>query len=124
MRFLIVIQLLNTAACLTCTMIVRSSRSKTVIGGRNSDHSGTMLQMWIRNLAAMPTAIPAARLSRSRLVLRCHGSMMSMALALSIDSSVPMRANMTTHFHALAWVSAEKSGVAKALNMLFGTDTR
>src|SRR3954471_10244382 len=69
-------------------------------------------------------AIPTAIRSRFMLVLRFQGSIMSMALALSIDSSDPMSANITTHFHPAAVCKAEKSGCAMAWIMLLGTVTK
>ena len=72
--------------------------------------------------------MPTATRSRLRFVLRFQGSIMSIALALSSDSRLPMSANMTTHFSASSAVSGlvntEKSGWAIAANRLLGTFTR
>ena len=68
--------------------------------------------------------MPTASMSRSKLLFRRQGSIMSIALALSIDSSVPINAKYITHFQATGEANTRKSGNVTAENMFIGTLTK
>ncbi len=55
-------------------------------------------------------AMPIAIRSRFNCVFRFQGSSMSIALALSIDSSEPISENISTHFQPITVPSELKSG--------------
>ena len=80
-------------------------------------------------IAATTTlAVPTASRSRFMSVLRFHGSSRSIALAESSDSTLPTRANITTHQAAASRVAGdvntEKSGRVTAASRFRGTLTR
>ena len=62
------------------------------------------------NIEAQRFAQPTANTSRFMSVLRFHGSIESIALALRIDSRLPMMKNIPIHFHATHCLRTPKSG--------------